>query len=63
MSHQGLQILCHQITDTRGLLAERAYVPDTDMEAMLRARGIPLYSLESRRPLADFDVIGISPAL
>ncbi|MFQ5419448.1 MAG: TIGR03960 family B12-binding radical SAM protein, partial [Anaerolineae bacterium] len=42
------------------LLAERAYSPWTDMEAMMRQRELPLFSLESKRPIRDFDLLGIS---
>ncbi|MCI5222519.1 MAG: B12-binding domain-containing radical SAM protein, partial [Candidatus Electrothrix sp. AR4] len=60
MSHQGLQILYHIINRQSGLLAERCFAPDVDMEEQLRLHDIPLFSLESRRPLAGFDVIGIT---
>ncbi len=60
MSHQGLQILYHLVNDHPGFLAERAYVPAPDLEALLRDRGDRLFSLESRRPLADFDILGIT---
>jgi radical SAM family uncharacterized protein/radical SAM-linked protein len=60
MSHQGLQILYHIINQQPGLAAERCFVPDVDMEAQLRQNNLPLFSLESRRPLKDFDVIGIT---
>jgi len=60
MSHQGLQILYYIINSQQGLLAERCYAPDIDMEQQLRTAGLPLFSIESRRPLADFDVIGIT---
>lgn len=60
MSHQGLQILYHIINDRPDLLAERAYAPDLDLEKILRQRQVPLFSLESQRPLGDFDVIGIT---
>ena len=60
MSHQGLQILYHIINGQPGLAAERCYAPDVDMEQQLRKEGLPLFSIESRRPLADFDVIGIT---
>lgn len=60
MSHLGLQILYHVINSKENLLAERAYVPDTDLEKLLRRKGEPLFSLESRRPLMDFDVVGIT---
>ena len=41
-------------------MCERAFSPWTDMEAQLRARGLPLVSLESHRPLSAFDVVGVS---
>lgn len=60
MSHQGLQILYHIINRQPGLVAERCYAPDVDMEAQLRQHKLPLFSLETRRPLAEFDVIGFT---
>jgi radical SAM family uncharacterized protein/radical SAM-linked protein len=60
MSHQGLQILYHIINGKEELLAERAYAPDLDMEKLLRRQGQPLFSLESHRPLHEFDVLGIT---
>ncbi len=56
----GLKILYDQINQRDDALAERAYAPWPDMEALMRADGIPLYSLESKRPLACFDLIGFS---
>ena len=60
MSHQGLQILYHILNREPGLAAERCYAPDTDMEEQLSRNKLPLFSLESRRPLAAFDVIGFT---
>jgi radical SAM family uncharacterized protein/radical SAM-linked protein len=60
MSHQGLQILYHIINEREDLLAERAYAPDLDLEKLLRRQGLPLFSLESRRGLGEFDVLGIT---
>ena len=56
----GLAILYNQINQREDALAERAYAPWTDMEAELRAAQIPLYSLESKHALADFDILGFS---
>ena len=56
----GLAILYDELNRRADALAERAYSPWVDMEALLRENGLPLYSLESRHPLADFDIIGIS---
>ncbi|RPH42383.1 MAG: TIGR03960 family B12-binding radical SAM protein, partial [Desulfobulbaceae bacterium] len=60
MSHQGLQILYHILNSRSNLLAERCYCPDLDVEKLLRTAGQPLTSLESGRPLADFDLLGIT---
>jgi radical SAM family uncharacterized protein/radical SAM-linked protein len=60
MSHLGLKILYDIINRHPVLLAERAYAPWFDMEARLREAGEPLRSLESGRPLRDFDVLGFS---
>ncbi|MDH5675743.1 MAG: TIGR03960 family B12-binding radical SAM protein [Myxococcales bacterium] len=60
MSHLGYKILYSEINRQSGLLAERAYAPWLDMEALLRERGEPLRSLESGHALRDFDVVGLS---
>lgn len=60
VSNVGLKILYDQVNQRPDALAERAYVPWTDMEAVMRANGIPLYSLETYHPLAAFDLIGFS---
>ncbi|MCS7010278.1 MAG: TIGR03960 family B12-binding radical SAM protein, partial [Anaerolineales bacterium] len=60
VSNLGLQILYDLVNARPDALAERAYAPWVDMEAQMRAHGIPLYSLESKRPLAEFDIIGFS---
>lgn len=60
MSNLGLQILYFILNDQEWALAERTYAPWVDMEAEMRAAGLPLFSIESRRPIADFDVVGFS---
>jgi radical SAM family uncharacterized protein len=60
VSNVGLKILYDQVNQREDALAERAYAPWLDMEALMREHGIPLYTLESKRPLADFDLIGFS---
>jgi len=60
MSHQGSRILYHLVNRRSDALAERTYAPWPDMgEAMIRT-GIPLYTLESYRPVAAFDLLGIT---
>jgi len=60
MSNLGLMILYGLVNQHEGLLAERVYAPWIDMEAALRAAGIPLFSLETRHSLDQFDVVGFS---
>lgn len=60
MSHLGTKILYSVLNRHPRIAAERAFAPWLDMEAELRARGLPLVSLESQTPLAGFDVIGVS---
>jgi radical SAM family uncharacterized protein len=60
MSNLGLAILYDLLNGQAGVLAERVYAPWVDMENAMRAAGLPLFSLETRRPLAEFDIIGFS---
>ncbi len=60
MSHLGFKILYKILNDDSRTLAERCYAPWVDMEKELRTRELPLLSLESARPLSDFDVVGFS---
>ena len=60
MSNLGLGILYDIVNRREGLLAERVFAPWADLEAIMRAEGIPLWSLESRHPISEFDVIGFS---
>jgi radical SAM family uncharacterized protein len=60
MSNLAMSILYRIINNLSDTLAERVYAPWIDMEALMRRNEIPLFSLESRRPLIDFDIIGFS---
>lgn len=60
MSNNGLMILYDLINQRTDCLAERAYNPWEDMEAVMREFDIPLYSLESKHTLNQFDIIGLS---
>ncbi len=60
MSNLGIMNLYDQVNQQPDLLAERVFSPWLDMEAVMRAQGIPLYSLESKRALREFDLLGIS---
>ena len=60
MSHLGLKIIYSVINSRKDALAERVYTPWVDMEKMMRERNIPLYALESKAPIKDFDVFGLT---
>ncbi len=60
MSNLGLAILYDRLNATEGVLAERVFAPWVDMELAMRGAGLPLFGLESRRPLAEFDLLGFS---
>ena len=60
VSNQGVQILYSILNARPEYLCERVYAPWPDLERELRAAAIPLFSLESKRPCGDFDVIGFS---
>jgi radical SAM family uncharacterized protein len=55
-----LAILYDLLNQRSDVLAERVYAPAADMEAAMREAGIPLYSLETKHALADFDILGYS---
>ncbi len=60
MSHLGLQVLYHVLNSLDGCACERAFLPWDDMESLMRRNGIPLWTLESFTPLAEFDVVAFS---
>ena len=60
MSNLGFQILYEIANTLPGVLCDRTYAPWVDMEAAMRETNMPLFGLESRRPLADFDMIGFT---
>ncbi|MHC4885610.1 MAG: radical SAM protein, partial [Planctomycetota bacterium] len=60
MSHHGLRVLYEICNGIDGVAAERAFAPMPDMERELRARGLPLFTLETTTPLGDCDLVGFS---
>lgn len=60
MSNMAVPVLYEILNRQPDALAERAYAPWVDMEEGMRAAGMPLFSLETKRPLRNFDVIGFS---
>ena len=59
-SNLGIALLYDILNAQESVAAERAFSPWLDMEAALRENDIPLYSLENKRALADFEILGIS---
>src|SRR5712691_8906821 len=60
MSHTGLKILYELVNRREDFACERVYAPWVDLERKMRENGIPLFSIESCAPVADFDVLGFS---
>ena len=60
MSHHGMQVLYSLMNARDDWACERAFTPLPDFEEQLRKHEVPLYSLETFTPLADFDVLGFS---
>lgn len=60
MSNIGTRILYHMLNDTPDVVCERCYAPDLDMADQLKKHGLPLFSLETKRDVKSFDLIGFS---
>ncbi|MDR1558540.1 MAG: TIGR03960 family B12-binding radical SAM protein [Clostridiales bacterium] len=60
MSHLGAQILYFYLNEREDTYCERAYAPWPDMEAELRAAGVPLFALETGDPVKVFDFMGFT---
>lgn len=60
MSHLGIQILYDMFNKREDVYCERVYSPWPDLHAIMKARQIPLFALESQDPIKDFDFLGIT---
>jgi len=60
MSNVGLQILYWLLNLRPDVVCERAFAPWPDMEGLMRAHGVELFSLETKRPAREFDIVGFS---
>ncbi len=60
MSNLGIKILYELMNARSDTWCERVFAPAADMEAQLRAAGLPLYGLESKDPISQFDIVGFS---
>ena len=60
MSHLGIKILYSIFNEREDIWCERVFAPLDDMEKEMQKNGIPLFALESRDPVKDFDFIGFT---
>ncbi|MBO5247935.1 MAG: TIGR03960 family B12-binding radical SAM protein [Clostridia bacterium] len=60
MSHLGIKILYDILNRRDDVWCERVFAPAPDMEGLMREKNIPLFGLESRDPIKDFDFIGFT---
>ncbi|HCL4446162.1 TPA: TIGR03960 family B12-binding radical SAM protein [Clostridium botulinum] len=60
MSHLGMKILYYILNERKDIFCERIFAPWSDMEKIMREENIPLYGLESKDPIKDFDFIGFT---
>ncbi len=60
MSHLGSHILYDVINKNDNVFCERVYAPAIDMENIMREKNIPLFALESREAITNFDFLGFT---
>lgn len=60
MSHLGMKILYSLLNKQPDVFCERVFMPDTDMEELMRQNGVRLFGLESRDAIDTFDFIGFT---
>ncbi len=60
MSNLGIRILYSLLNRVEGFSLERGFAPMEDMEKIMKENNIPMFSLESKTPLKEFDVVGFS---
>ena len=60
MSNLALQTIYGLLNEQEDIICERVFAPWPDLDSLLRNHDIPLFSLESKHPLGDFDAIGFA---
>ena len=60
MSYLGLQIIYHVLNEQHGVYCQRLFAPADDMEQIMRAESIPLFTIEKKQPAAEMDVLGFT---
>lgn len=60
MSHLGMKILYSLINSREDYLCERVFMPWLDMIDLMKKEDVPLFSIESRKPVGEFDIVGFT---
>ena len=60
MSNLGMKILYHMLNDRPDTVCERCFMPWPDLSEILIRQDIPLFSIESKKSLREFDILGFS---
>src|SRR3954464_15124030 len=60
LPNQGVMILYELLNEQPGVLAERTYAIWPDLEALMREHGVPQFTVDGHRPVAAFDLLGVS---
>jgi radical SAM family uncharacterized protein len=60
MSHLGMKILYHLMNEKDDIYCERVFSPWIDMEDRMRTNDIPLFSIETKTPVSEFDMVGFT---
>ncbi len=60
MSHLGMKILYHMLNEREDTYCERCFAPWADMQEQLKKGSIPLFSIETKTPISEFDIVGFT---
>lgn len=60
MSNLGMKIICNVLNQRSDTYCERVFAPWPDMEEEMKKEGVPLFSLETKTPVSEFDFLGFS---
>src|SRR5918997_6767819 len=60
LPNQGVQILYEVLNEQPDVLAERTYAVWPDLEALMKANGVPQFTVEAHHPVGAFDLLGVS---
>ncbi len=60
MSHLGMHILYEMLNAQQDIFCERVFAPWTDLEAEMRKEDVPLFTVETKTPVKELDVLGFT---